>query len=192
MVMKKVAVFCGSAAGNKDIYRNAAESMATYFVDKGITMVNGGGSIGIMGIMADKMLELGGKCIGVIALDLKERELAHYGMTELITTPCMHSRKKIIYEISDGFIALPGGYGTLDELFESITWRQLHLINKPVGILNVDGYFDPLIDMVDKMHEAGFMNLTSKELFIQDDKIEILIDKLNQAVPVLNEKWESH
>jgi uncharacterized protein (TIGR00730 family) len=191
MAIKKVAVYCGSRPGNGVVYQEYAIALADYFVENGITLVNGGGSIGIMGIMADRMLEQGGKCIGVIPLALKARELAHYGMTELITTPGMHERKKIITEIVDAFIAFPGGYGTLDELFEAITWRQLDIHQKPVGLLNVNGYFDPVIQMADRMLNEGFMNGSSRHILIHDRQIEALMDKLVAAVPVHNDKFAS-
>jgi len=178
--METVSIYCGSSEGNEAIYKHKAEELASYFVANDITMINGGGSIGIMGIMSNKMLELGGKCKGVITLHLKDLEVAHYGMTELITTPCMHSRKKIIMEISDAFIALPGGYGTLDEVFECITWRHLNLHNKPVGLLNINGYFDPLIEMIQKMKDKGFMNQSSMDALQIDDSIEGLFRKLEK------------
>jgi uncharacterized protein (TIGR00730 family) len=189
MTFQRVAVYCGSRAGNDPVYREYARQLAEYFVGHNITMVNGGGSIGIMGIMADRMLELDGKCIGVIPLGLKERELAHYGMTELITTPGMHERKRIITELVDAFIAFPGGYGTLDELFEAITWQQINLHSKPVGLLNVGGYFDPIIAMADRMLTEGFMNSSSHDILIHDKEIEGLFQKLEGAKSRINNKW---
>ena len=191
MTLNKVAVYCGSRPGNGDLYRQYAIELADFFIHNNITMVNGGGSVGIMGIMADRMLEQGGKCIGVISLELKERELAHYGMTELITTPGMHERKKIITEIVDAFIAFPGGYGTLDELFEAITWRQLDFHQKPVALLNVEGYFDPVIQMADRMLSEGFMNETSRHILIHDTEIESLFEKIMAAAPLHNDKFAS-
>lgn len=189
MNIKKIAVYCGSREGNRKIYRTFGEQLADYLVEKDITMVNGGGSIGIMGIMADRMIKRGGKCIGIIPLALKERELAHYGMTELITTTSMHERKRIITEIVDAFIAFPGGFGTLDELFEAITWRQLDIHQKPVALLNVEGYFDPIVEMVDRMQEAGFMNESSKNILIHDRSVEGLFEKMASALPVHNNKF---
>ena len=189
--MKKIAVFCGSATGTDPIYAQSARQLASFFVEKGVTLINGGGRIGIMGVMADEMLRLGGQCIGVIPLALKERELAHYGMTELITTPGMHGRKQIISELCDGFIAFPGGFGTLDELFESVTWRQLGIHQKPVGILNVQGYFDPLIELIDRMHLAGFMNHDSHKVIQSDRDIEKLWTKMEQKAMEPIDKWQS-
>lgn len=191
MTLQRIAVYCGSREGNGDLYRAHAIELADYLVDHGITMVNGGGSIGIMGIMADRMLERGGECIGVIPLALKELELAHYGMTELITTPGMHERKKIIMEMADAFIAFPGGYGTLDELFEAITWRQLNLHQHPVALLNVEGYFDPIIQMANRMKEEGFMNESSRNALIHDWNIESLFEKIRLARPKINDKFAS-
>jgi uncharacterized protein (TIGR00730 family) len=189
MNIKKIAVYCGSRAGEDKLYQNYAEQLSDYLVENEITMVNGGGSIGIMGIMADRMIANGGKCIGVIPLALKERELAHYGMTELITTTSMHERKRIITEIVDAFIAFPGGYGTLDELFEAITWRQLDIHQKPVALLNVGGYFDPILEMVDRMHEAGFMNESSKKILLHDRSVEGLFQKIASTLPIHNNKF---
>lgn len=191
MTFKRVAVYCGSSTGNDPKFQRSAEELADYFVDNDITMVNGGGSIGIMGIMSDRMLKRGGDCVGVIPLNLKARELAHYKMTELITTPGMHERKRYILDTCDAFVALPGGYGTLDELFECITWRQLNLHNRPVGLLNVSGYFDPILNMVTQMKSAGFVNQQSNDLLLSADSVEGLMNELVKDAPVMQNKWLS-
>jgi len=190
MEFKNIAIFCGSREGHDGRYKYFAEELAQYFVNNNMTMVNGGGSVGLMGVMTEKILQSGGKCIGVISRHLKEMEVAHYGMTELITTPDMHSRKKIIHDISDAFIALPGGYGTLDELCEAITWRQLKLHDKPVGVLNVDGYFDPLIQMATKMYDEGFMNSSSKNMLVYDNTVSGLMEKMQNELIPAQSKWD--
>ena len=189
--MKRIAVFCGSATGKDPLYREKAQELAGFLVSRGITLINGGGRIGIMGIMADEMLRLGGECIGVIPMGLKERELAHPKMTELITTPDMHGRKRVMTELADGFIAFPGGFGTLDELFESITWRQLGIHEKPVGLLNVNGYFDALIALVDRMQQEGFMNPASRQILLASPDIESLLEKMEYASAETIDKWRS-
>jgi len=191
MTFTRVGVYCGSSSGLDPVFAEAARQMADYLVEKEMTMVNGGGSIGLMGVMADRMLEQGGRCIGVIPLHLKERELEHKGMTELITTSGMHGRKRVIMELCDAFVALPGGYGTLDELFECITWRQLNLHQKPVGVLNVEGYFDPVIRMVAKMQEKGFMNVRSQGILLHDESVDGLFRKMHAADPIFQNKWLS-
>ena len=171
MEFKRVAVYCGSSTGNDPKFRKGAEALADFFVQHNITMVNGGGSIGIMVVMGDRMIEKGGSCVGVIPLNLKERELEHKGMTEMITTPGMHERKRYILDTCDAFIALPGGYGTLDELFECITWRQLNLHDRPIGILNVDGFFDPILEMIKQMKAFGFVNQQSNDILLVAENV---------------------
>jgi len=175
---KKIAVFCGSSRGRNEIYTQAAMQVAAFFVDNGITLVNGGGSIGLMGIMADYISKHGGKSIGVIPLHLKDLEVAHKEMDEMIVTYDMAARMKVIMEISDAFITLPGGFGTLDELFEVLTLSQLNVHNKPVGILNVNGFFDPLLQMLELMHNEGFVSDFSMDLLLVDDNIEGLYRKM--------------
>lgn len=145
-------------------------------------MVNGGGSIGLMGVMADRIMQNGGRAIGVIPLALKDKEVAHLGMSELIVVPDMHSRKLTIVNLSDAFIALPGGFGTLDELFETLTWSQLHLHQKPIGVLNVDGYYDSLLSQVDVMVKHGFVQPAARNLLMVADRIEDLMLLLERPV----------
>jgi uncharacterized protein (TIGR00730 family) len=142
-----------------------------------------------MGVMADRVLTLGGEAIGVIPIGLKEKEVAHTGMTELVIVPDMHSRKLTMVNLSDAFIALPGGFGTLDELFETLTWAQLHLHNKPIGLLNVDGYFNPLLQMMDAMVDAGFLHANARALLCSDDTIESLFAKMYAPRPTGFQKW---
>ncbi|MDX1406964.1 MAG: TIGR00730 family Rossman fold protein [Saprospiraceae bacterium] len=179
--LSSIAVYCGSRTGGDSRFTEAALAVADFLVDRDMTMVNGGGSIGLMGVMTDRILSRGGKAIGVIPLALKEKEVAHLGMTELLVVPDMHARKLTIVNLSDAFVALPGGFGTLDELFETLTWSQLHLHNKPVGLLNVDGYYDPLLQMIDEMVGHGFVREDSRRLLHAADSIDQLLHAMEHA-----------
>ncbi len=187
--LKTICVFCGSGVGTDPVYKAIALELSDYLVDNHMQLVNGGGSIGLMGVMANRILERGGKCIGVIPQGLKEKEVAHLGMTELIVTPDMHTRKRTMVDRSDAFIAIPGGFGTLDELFETLTWAQLNLHSKPIGLLNVSGYFDPLIDMANRMVKEGFLRAEGRALLRTSDNIEDLFAILNKAGSALSLKW---
>ena len=170
------------------MYRRAAIQLSDKLVDRGIRLVNGGGSIGLMGVMADRILERGGECYGVIPESLKELEVAHLGMTELFVVPDMHTRKLKMVNMSDGFLALPGGYGTLDELFETVTWLQLHIHDKPVVLLNINNYFNPLLDMLDRMVAQGFVRDGSRELLQTTHSIELALDILENNYPANHER----
>ena len=163
---------------------------AEYLVAEGYRLVNGGGSIGLMGVMANRVLELGGEAIGVIPMSLKEREVAHLGMTELIVVPDMHSRKLAMVNLSDAFVALPGGFGTLDELFETLTWSQLHLHQKPVGLLNVDGFFDPLLQMMSRMVQENFLKAEARALLHTHAEIPHLFEQLYTPSKYNTQKWD--
>jgi len=176
--LKNIAVFCGSSRGRNNIYGDVAKELARYLVENDMTMINGGGSIGIMGIMADEMIKMGGKCIGVIPLHLKELEVAHLSMNEMIVTHDMASRMKVIMEMSDAYITLPGGFGTLDELFEVLTLSQLNVHSGPVGLLNINGFFNPIFDMFDTMTKEGFLGDYSRDILLVDDKIDDLFTKM--------------
>ena len=178
--LNNVAVFCGSSRGRKQIYIDKAIELARYFVKNDITMINGGGSIGLMGIMADEMISLGGKSIGVIPLHLKDLEVAHSDMDEMIVTHDMAGRMKVIVEMADAFVSLPGGFGTLDELFEVLTLSQLNIHNKPVGLLNINGFFDPLLAMLDKMKAEGYLSEFSSDLLLVDNEVEGLCEKMKK------------
>ena len=176
--IKNVAIFCGSSRGRDSIYGDTAIELARYMVEHEMTMINGGGSIGIMGIMADEMIKMGGKCIGVIPLHLKELEVAHKSMNEMIVTHDMASRMKVIMGISDAYITLPGGFGTLDELFEVLTLSQLSVHSSPVGLLNINGFFNPIFDMFDLMTKEGFLGDYSRDILLVDEKIDRLFTKM--------------
>ena len=161
----RLAVFCGSGMGHNPVYRDAARETGRLMALKNIGLVYGGASIGIMGAIADTVLEAGTEVLGVIPERLMSKEVAHPGLTRLYTTQSMHQRKSLIMQLSDGFAALPGGFGTYDELFEIITWSQLGYHNKPVYILNIAGYFDPLVAMIAKGVEEGFIKERYLSLF---------------------------
>jgi len=176
--MENIAIFCGSSRGRNEIYGEVARQLAKYMAENGMTMINGGGSIGIMGIMADEMIRLGGKSIGVIPLHLKELEVAHQNMDEMIVTHDMASRMKVIMEMADAYITLPGGFGTLDEIFEVLTLSQLNVHNRPIGLLNVNDFFNPLFEMFDVMTKEGFLGDYSRDILLIDDNIESLFEKM--------------
>ncbi|HEI8452323.1 TPA: TIGR00730 family Rossman fold protein [Morganella morganii] len=155
--IKRIAVYCGSGAGASEIYRLEAVKFARILVEQGITLVYGGASVGIMGTVADTVLREGGKAIGVIPALLEGREIAHKNLTELHRVSTMHERKSKMIELADGFVALPGGFGTLEEFAEVFTWSQIGLHQKPVGLMNINNYYDPLLSLISKMTDEQFM-----------------------------------
>lgn len=155
--MKSLCVFCGATPGNDSAYREAAHSFGEALARNNIELVWGGGHVGLMGVVADAVLAAGGRAYGVIPTFMAERELAHPDATELVVVSSMHERKAAMADRAEAFVALPGGFGTLDELFEIVTWAQLHIHRKPVGMLNVKGFFDPLMTMVRHMSAEGFI-----------------------------------
>jgi uncharacterized protein (TIGR00730 family) len=157
MIHRNICIFCGSGTGNNPAYRDAAIEIGRYFAANNIGLVYGGGRIGLMGIIADTVLENGGRVTGVIPSFLSTQEIRHDGLTACYEVDTMHERKRRMYELSDAFIAMPGGFGTLDELFEIITWHQLFLHQKPIVIYNVDQYFEPLLKMISQMRSQNFI-----------------------------------
>ena len=176
--MKKVAVFCGSSIGFNEIYRNEAIKLGNCFIENNIGLVYGGGKIGMMGIIADTMIEKKGLVIGVIPGLLRHEEVAHTNVTEMIVTKTMSKRKVKISKLVDGYIALPGGFGTLDEIFEALTLGQLGIENKPVGILNTNGFFKHLILQLDVMVTEGYLKQSNKEMLIVSENVDDLIAKM--------------
>ncbi|MEZ4895629.1 MAG: TIGR00730 family Rossman fold protein [Saprospiraceae bacterium] len=184
-----IAVFCGSSAGNDPVYREAAQDLAYQMVKKDIRLVYGGGNIGLMGTMADTMLATGGEVYGVIPAFLKEKEVAHNQLTQLFIVDTMHTRKYKIFDLCDGVIALPGGFGTLDELFEMITWAQLGLHQFPIALLNTKGYYDHLIKQIDHMVSEGFIKpIFRTMLLIESDPGKLLQAMAAYEAPGA-EKW---
>ncbi|WP_172199694.1 TIGR00730 family Rossman fold protein [Niveibacterium sp. COAC-50] len=167
--MKSICVFCGARSGTRPVYRQSAIALGKLLAEQGIELVWGGGDIGLMGIVADASLESGGRAFGVIPDFMVERELQHRGATEMVVVDSMHTRKAAMADRAEGFIALPGGYGTLDELFEILTWGQLHIHRKPIGLLNVEGFYEPLLAMVRHMVKEGFVKPENLDLFCVGD-----------------------
>jgi uncharacterized protein (TIGR00730 family) len=182
--MKRVCVFCGSNAGIRTEYGIAAQGLATVLARRGLGLVYGGGNVGLMGVLADSMLRAGGEVIGVIPQSLVAKEVAHHGVTELRVVDTMHQRKALMNELSDAFIALPGGFGTLDEFFEILTWSQLGIHAKPSGLLNVSGYFDSLLAMLDHAVTERFLRPAHRQLVIADLDASTLVQRLVSLSPV--------
>lgn len=182
--MNSITVFCGAREGSDQEFAQQARALGQAMAKRGITLVYGGADLGLMGAVANGALNANGKAIGVLPDFLQTREIAHQNLTELIIVNSMHERKMKMNELSDGIIALPGGFGTLEELFEILTWVQLGLQNKPIGILNMNGYYDSLIDFIDNMISSGFLRAIDKELLIVRDNIEELLTAMqNYAQP---------
>lgn len=191
MELKRICVFCGANAGNDARYADAARAMADALVQRGITLVFGGGSVGMMGLLADAVLNGGGKAIGVIPRQLDRREITHRGVSELHIVGSMHERKALMAEFSDGFVALPGGLGTLEELFEALTWTQLGLHAKPCGLLNAGGYFDGLSGFLDHAVREGFIRSEHRAMLLMERDADVLLGRLARFVPPQVEKWLS-
>ncbi|HGG58199.1 MAG TPA: TIGR00730 family Rossman fold protein [Nannocystis exedens] len=185
---RRICIYCGSSSGNDPLYTVAAKRVGTYLAQLGIGIVYGGGRIGLMGTVANAALEAGGEVFGVIPHKLQELEVAHSKLTELFVVDSMHARKMVMAQLSDAFIALPGGFGTLDELFEVTTWTQLGYHAKPVGIVNIAGYFDPLLRYLDHACEAGFIRTPHRGILESAATIEDLLPRLAEAtLPDLRE-----
>lgn len=176
--MKRVCVYCGSSIGNQPIYREMAEAMGALLARRGIGLVYGGGNVGLMGVVADAALAGGGEVIGVIPHALANREIAHAGVTDLRVVDSMHTRKALMAELSDAFIAMPGGVGTFEEFFEAVTWTQLGVHRKPCGLLNVGGFYSPLAAFIDQAVDEGFIKPIHRAMIVVDDDPERLLDSL--------------
>ena len=182
--MRRVCVFCGASAGNDARYAAAASDLGRALAAQSIELVTGGGKVGLMGVVADATLAAGGKVVGIIPRFLEEKEVAHRGLTELHVVESLHERKALMHERSDGFIVLPGGFGTLDELMESVTWAQLGLHAKPIGIVNVAGYFDELLSFVEGARSAGFIPAAHGEILtVRDDAIALVEALTHERLP---------
>ncbi|MAW99674.1 MAG: TIGR00730 family Rossman fold protein [Sphingomonas sp.] len=186
--MKRLAVYCGSATPADPVYIEAARHVGRSLAERGIGVVYGGGKLGLMGAVADSALAAGGEVIGIIPQALVNAEVAHQGLTELHVVETMHERKARFTELSDGFVTIPGGTGTMDELWEAMSWAQLGYHADPVGLLNIAGYYDHLIAFVAKMGEVGFLRPQHQQLLIVDDTLEGLLGKMaahEPAVPIV-------
>jgi uncharacterized protein (TIGR00730 family) len=177
-VLRSIAVFCGSSSGAAPIYQEAAGEVGRLLGRRGIRLIYGGGRVGLMGVVADACLNCGGRVVGVIPQALADKEVAHRGLTELRVVGSMHERKALMAGFSDAFLALPGGFGTWDELFEALTWSQLGIQNKVCGLLNVNGYYDSMMAMVDRAVAEGFIRRPDRELLISDTDVSRLVDRL--------------
>jgi len=189
VAVRAVCVFCGSSAPADPRYRDAAQALGALIARRNVTLVYGGGSVGLMGNLADAALAHGGRVIGVIPAGLFAREVNHTGLTELREVTSMHERKQLMYDLSDAFVALPGGLGTLEELAEVATWSQLGLHGKPVVLLNVGGFWDPLLAQLDLMARTGLLNPASRDLVRQARSAEEALSVLAAAAPAQPEKW---
>ncbi len=187
--MKSITIFCGSSSGTNELYQRTATEAGRVLAERSVTVVYGGAKVGLMGAVADGALSRGGRVIGVLPGFLKTHELAHTGLTELITSETMHERKVKMHELSDGAIALPGGFGTMDELFEMLTWGQLGLHAKPVALLNVGGFYDPLIEQISRMAASGFMKEESRSMLLVGGSMEEVLARMEAYVPPDTPKW---
>ncbi|MEM7186920.1 MAG: TIGR00730 family Rossman fold protein [Bacteroidota bacterium] len=187
--LQRICVFCGSSDGNDPVVTEAARNLGQVFADRNITLVYGAAKIGVMGTIAETLLASRGKVIGIIPQFLKKKEVVHLGLTQLITTDNMHERKLKMQEMSDGFIALPGGFGTLEELFEIITWLQLGLHDKPIGLLNVNGFYDDLLRLLERMVRNGFLKMDNYDLLLVDTSLEGLLTKMASFKSPKVPKW---
>jgi uncharacterized protein (TIGR00730 family) len=181
--VNRICVFCGAATGNDPVHARAAAVLGRELASRSIELVTGGGKVGLMGVIADAALECGGRVIGVIPRGLEEREVAHRGLTELRVVETLHERKALMHELSDAFIALPGGFGTLDELAEAVTWAQLGIHEKPIGLLDVAGYFDHFLAHVDTAVASGFVSSAHRDLLTVRDDVAALLDALRGRAP---------
>ncbi len=188
--MKAILVYCGANSGNKPIYKETAKNLGLMFVKKGIRLIYGGGSLGLMGEISTTVMENGGESTGIIPHFLDKLDVGNPNLTEVIKVETMHQRKALMEELCDAIITIPGGYGSMDELFEIMSWSQLGLHNKPVGLLNVNHFYDHLIQQLDVMVEEGFLRAENRALLIIDETIDGLLSKMEAFVPIQNTpKW---
>lgn len=186
--MKKIAVFCGASIGFNPIYKSDAEKVGTYFGKNNIGLVYGGGKIGMMGALADELLKLNGEVIGIIPHMLKHKEVVHSDISQVIVTNTMSTRKVEISKLVDGYIALAGGFGTLDEIFEALTLGQLGIENKPIGLLNTNNFFSPTLQQLDLMVQEGFLKPENRNMVLVSDTIEELIEQMYAYEPPIMTK----
>ena len=187
--LRRLCVFCGSSLGTRPAYRRAAEEVGSYLAKNGIGLVYGGGNVGLMGVMADAALDAGGEVIGVIPEHLMAREVGHSGLTRLHVVGSMHERKALMADLADAFLALPGGFGTFDEFCEVLTWSQLGLHQKPCGLLKVEAYYAPMLEMFDRAVEEGFLRAENRGIVLASDDIGEMLEAMRIWLPVKVEKW---
>ncbi len=189
MKLKQIVVFCASSPGHEKVYMESARMVGKVFAEKGIQLVYGGGRVGLMGGIADSVMENGGQVVGVIPKFLNSKEIGHTGISQLIEVDTMHERKAKMNNLCDAVIALPGGFGTMEELFEMLTWGQLGLHQKPVGLLNVDGFYDHLIQFIKHMVDAGLLKKENQDMLLYANNIHDLLDKMDAYVAPEVPKW---
>ena len=189
MDVKRICVFCGSSTGHDPIFRESAARMGRLLAEQNIGLVYGGGQIGLMGVVADAVLEQGGEVVGVIPEALATKELLHTGVTEMHVVHDMHARKALMSQLADAFVALPGGFGTYEELLEVITWAQLGLQQKSIGLLNTAGFFSPLVDFFERAITAGFIKEKHRELFVVQQTPAELLRAMSEHHPPTLTKW---
>lgn len=187
--LESVCLFCGASPGADPAFRDAAAALGREFSAQGIRLVYGGGSVGLMGVAADACLEAGGEVTGVIPRLLMEKEVGHPGVTDMRVVETMHERKALMTQLSDGFIAIPGGYGTLDELFEALTWQQLSYHRLPVAVLNVSGYYDHLLKFLDHARDQRLLRDMHRDSLLVDTALKPLLDRMRRFTPPDNDKW---
>jgi len=187
--MKSITVFCGSNAGFRSDYADAAKRLGGLLVANGIRLIYGGGKVGLMGVIADEVMRLGGEVVGIIPESLEKKEVGHRAVTELRVVDSMHERKALMADLADGFIAMPGGIGTFEEFFEILTWAQLGFHHKPCAILNVAGYYDGLLDLCDNAVAEGFLRREHRKIIIDDPDPERLLGRMRAFEPANLEKW---
>ncbi|MDR2282033.1 MAG: TIGR00730 family Rossman fold protein [Sphingobacterium sp.] len=189
MAIKRITVFCGSSAGKEQQFETEAYRLGTCLANRNIELVYGGAVVGLMGAVANGVMKNGGKAIGVLPHFLRQKEIAHHELTELIIVDTMHERKTKMNELSDGVIALPGGFGTLEELFEMLTWAQLGLHKKPIAILNIDGFYNELLSFLENMIDKGFLKPTYREMLLVHHDIDNLLTMMHEYQAPSVEKW---
>lgn len=187
--MKRICVFCGSNRGSLPAYEHAAVALGQALAAEGIGLVYGGGNVGLMGALANSVLAAGGEAIGVIPTFLRDKELAHTHLTQLHVVDTMHTRKAMMADMADGFIALPGGLGTFEELFEVASWAQLGMHAKPIGLLNVEHFYQPLLDLIDTATQRGFMREQHAGLLLAADNVKVLLARMRDYEPASTHKW---
>jgi hypothetical protein len=187
--MKAICVYCGSSPGRLEVYASAARALGQALVERDLGLVYGGASIGLMGLIADTVLQLGGRAVGVIPQALARKEVVHRHLTELHVTQSMHERKTLMADLSDGFIAMPGGIGTFEEIFEIWTWAQLGIHTKPCGLLNVAGYYDALSTFLDHAAAEQFLKPPHRSLLIVEQEPQALLDRFASYQPPSVRKW---
>ena len=187
--IKSICLFCGSSPGADPAFKLAAAELGRTLAHNNIRLIYGGGHVGLMGVAADACLSSGGEVVGVIPRKLMEKEVGHAGLTQMHVVETMHERKALMTQLCDGFIALPGGYGTLDELFEALTWQQLAYHLLPVGLLNVSGFFDHLVQFLDHARDQRLLRDAHRGSLLVDTSLASLLDRMQSFVPPNNEKW---